>query len=397
MRGNKPVPDRVNVLHVRDSSGIFGAERVILTLWRNIDAARFNLTLLAMRRADGRSQGLITAAERCRLPGIPLDIGRRLELGAIRAMRREVRARGIDIVHAHDFKSAFYALAASARLPVKRVVTEHGSTRDSLRKRLYLRLNEHVIYRFFHRVIAVSEDLGAALERRRIRPPRLATIPNGIDVELLGDLRETTPAEHPLPLRPGHLVFAVVGRLFPDKGHRFFLQALARLRQTHPAIDGLIIGDGPGREAIAGFIEALGLKDSACLCGFRADMQAVYGSIDCLVVPSLREGVPYAVLEAMAAGVPVIASAVGDIPRLIEDGVSGRLVPAGDVGALHAALLDFVEAPARARSLAGAAKQLISEKWSARQMAEATQALYLALRPGESAPSLDQPTWSSRT
>ena len=106
---------------------------------------------------------------------------------------------------------------------------------------------------------------------------------------------------------------------------------------------------------------------------------------------------PYAVLEAMAAGVPVIASAVGDIPRLIEDGVSGRLVPAGDVGALHAALLDFVEAPARARSLAGAAKQLISEKWSARQMAEATQALYLALRPGESAPSLDQPTWSSRT
>jgi glycosyltransferase involved in cell wall biosynthesis len=373
-----PIP----VLHIKDSSGLFGSERAILTLARNIDRRRFAFHLLGMRHRDGRGAPFLDMALRAGIQVTAVDVDRRLDWTALQTLRRLLRDRRIAILHAHDYKSDLYGFLGSLGLPVKRVLTSHGSTRDSRRKRLYLDLDERLVYPRYDRIVAVSEHLGRSLRQRPSFGAKVRIIQNGLDVDLLG--AQASPAD-PFAARlaafkgEGVFLAAVVGRLFPDKGHLFFLEAFKRLREAHPGLKALIVGDGPEREALARWIAAHDLEDAVCMSGFVADMPAVYGAIDCLVMPSLTEGLPYTLLEAMHYGVPVIATAVGDIPCLIRPGQTGELIPPGNSSAIHRALGDLIRHPARARQLAAAGQALVRDEFSAAAMARRLENLYLEL------------------
>jgi glycosyltransferase involved in cell wall biosynthesis len=373
-----PIP----ILHIKDSSGLFGSERAILTLARNIDGRRFELHLLCMRHRDGRSAPFIDMARKSGIHVAPLEVEQRFDWAALKAMRRILRDRRIAILHAHDYKSDLYGLLGSLNLPVKRVLTSHGSTRDSRRKRLYLDVDERLIYPRYDRIVAVSAHLGHILRRRKSIGGKVRVIQNGLDVDLLG---AQAPSADPFGARlaaiqgEGVYLAAVVGRLFPDKGHIFFLEAFKRLRQTHPGLKALIVGDGPEREALGRWIAAHHLDDAVFMSGFVADMPAVYGAIDCLVMPSLTEGLPYTLLEAMHYGVPVIATAVGDIPCLIRPGQTGELIPPGNTAAIVRALDDRIRHPASARQLAATGQALVRDEFSAAAMARRVENLYLEL------------------
>ncbi|MDX9981639.1 MAG: glycosyltransferase family 4 protein [Lentisphaeria bacterium] len=373
-----PIP----ILHIKDSSGLFGSERVILTLARNIDRRRFDFHLLCMRRRDGRSAPFIELARRSGIQVVPVDVDRRFDGRALKALRGILRDRRIAILHAHDYKSDLYGLLGSLNLPLKRVLTSHGSTRDSRLKRLYLDLDERLIYPRYDRIVAVSAALGRTLSRKPYLNGKVRVIPNGLDADLLrtqaqsADRRAGRPA---VPKEAGVFLTAVVGRLFPDKGHRYFLEALERLRERHPGLKALIVGDGPEKEALAGRIRAHHLEDAVRMCGFVADMPAVYRAIDCLVMPSLTEGLPYTLLEAMNYGVPVIATAVGDIPDLIRPGRTGVLIPPAQAEAIVNALEAVIRDPASARRLAEAGRRLVQDEYSAASMARHMEKLYLEL------------------
>ncbi|MGH9160548.1 MAG: glycosyltransferase family 4 protein [Vicinamibacteraceae bacterium] len=372
----------IRVLHVRDSSGLFGAERVILTLARNIDRSRFEFHLLCMRRRDGRSEPFMAMARRNGIHVIPLEVDRRFDVGALKSLRQIIREHRIAILHAHDYKADLYALLASLHLPVKRVLTSHGSTRDSLIKKLYLSFDERVIYPRYDRIIAVSEDLGRALHKRSAHDDKVRVVQNGLDFNLLSS--QTFP-EDSFASRLGSIkrssgvLVAVVGRLFPDKGHQYFLQAFERLRGEHRNVKALIVGDGPEKERLARWITSHRLEDDVFMCGFVSDMQAVYQAINCLVMPSLTEGLPYTLLEAMHYGVPVIATAVGDIPRLIRPEATGILIAPGDADDIFHRLDEFVRGPAKARQLAKEATRLVHSEFSAGAMARRVEDLYLDL------------------
>ena len=141
---------------------------------------------------------------------------------------------------------------------MRRVLTSHGSTRDSLRKRAYLALDERGIYPFYDRIVAVSQELGSRLQRERFGS-RVATVQNGFDFELF---RELAPEEPEVRRRlaamksPGGFLFAVVGRLFPDKGHVYFLEAFQRLKPLFPRIKAVFVGEGPYRSRLEEWIPA---------------------------------------------------------------------------------------------------------------------------------------------
>ncbi len=372
-----PSPKRV--LHIRDSGGMFGGERVILTLGRNMDREVFECSLVCMDRGDGRCGPLMEAAERSGIRVDSVRVRGRIDLKAIRFLRRFIRENEIDLIHTHDFKSDFYGVLATRGMQVRRVATAHGSTRDSFVKRLYLSFNEKLVYPCFDTIIAVSEDLQPRLEGGRLKPEKIRVIQNGLDIGVLDVCGGGF--EPPLP-RPGnrdHRVFAVIGRLYPDKGHAFFLHAFETLSHEFPDITGLIVGDGPERERIQSSIHALGIEERVFCCGVRKNMRLVYDSIDYLVIPSLTEGLPYVMLEAMACGIPVLATAVGDIPLLISDGLTGYLVNPGNVTGLTRRMRDLIVRPEAAKAMAQEGRRLVNERFSAPSMVGKTQELYLSL------------------
>jgi len=358
---------RLRVMHIKDSRGLWGSERVILTLAQSLDRSRFDLSLLCLRR-DHSSDALIATAKEAGIDVDVVGVRGKLDWRAVREVRGAIRRRRVDIVHTHDFKASFYGLAATAGLGVRRVVTAHGSTRDSLRIRVYLFLDERLFYRGYDRIIAVAHNEATLLRRRGVPARKIEVIQNAIALPPKGVRPETLPP-----------VFGVIGRLYPDKGHRFFLDAFGAIVRKYPAARARIVGGGPFADELRREVARRGLSGQVSLDGVIADMPRVYASLGAVVIPSLREGLPYVLLEAFAHGVPVLATAVGDIPRLVEDGTTGLLVPPGDATALEAGMLRLLEAPEEARARASAAERLVSERYSAGRMAEAVGRVYSSL------------------
>lgn len=352
---------------------------MIMTLGKNLNPELFDFSLLCMRRPDRRSRPLIDLALSMGFHVEPVDVGGRFDARALMGIRQYIRSNDISLIHTHDFKSDFYGLLATLNLGVKRVATAHGSTRDSLLKKLYLYFNEHGVYRFCDKVIAVSEDLLAELSAKGLRRDRIELIQNGLDADLLNGHPDGFEPPLPIAKSPGRTIFGVVGRLFPDKGHAVFLNAFASLLPELAGNFGMIAGDGPEKESILRLIRTLGIQERMFFCGVRKNVKEFYQNIDCLVIPSFTEGLPYVMLEAMACGIPIIGTSVGDIPLLIQDEVTGYLVPPGEIDAIARRMRDIVAGPEKALIMAEAAKKLVRENFSADLMVKKTEALYLSL------------------
>ena len=382
---NKEKHEKIAIMHIRDSEGIFGGERTILSLGKYINKEQFSLFLICLVNKNMRSEQFMSRAGQVGFHVIPLPVKGRIDISAIIKMRRILRSYGIAIIHSHDFKSDLYGLLASLNLGIRRVATAHGSTHDSWRKRLYLFVNEYVIYKFIDKVIPVSADLAKHLRNQHIKPECIKVIQNGIDVQLFKGESENGKvgaSSDSFELRNGRKTFGVIGRLFPDKGHRFFVKAFANVLKTHPSIRGMIFSDGPSKDEILKQVEKMNLQNHIHLCGMKPDIKDVYESIDYLIVPSLREGLPYVLLEAMINEIPVVASAVGDIPSVVENEVTGYLVRPGDVEGIEKAMIRLIEDPMKTKEMTKKGYRVVSERFTAERMARENEEVYRSLLTG---------------
>ncbi len=266
----------------------------------------------------------------------------------LRQLLKELRP---DIIHSRNM-AALEAQLCSLGLPrVKRVHGEHGREINDLDGSNWKYLIFRKFMRFFiHRYIAVSKDLESWLIAMvRVRANKITQIYNGVD-----HTRFAPETVKPLALLPaqwqqhdGILVAGTVGRLTPVKDQQLLLRAVARLRESDPGLAGrlrlLIVGDGPLYPLLTQLIAELGLQDIVWLTGDRQDVPSLLQVMDIFVLPSLGEGVSNTVLEAMASGLPVIATAVGGNVELVEDGCNGSLIPTGDSLALANALMTLLQ------------------------------------------------------
>jgi glycosyltransferase involved in cell wall biosynthesis len=241
-------------------------------------------------------------------------------------------------VHACDFYANVFALtgAALARVPLRL-----GSRRDILipqRSAGQHRLQSYS-YRFAHRVVANSRAAAEQLLREGVSPNAISVIPNGIDRRLYARARSRTPRR----------TVTTVANLRAEKGHDVLIRAAARVTRDIPGAVFQLVGDGPMRDALAVQAESLGISHAVRFLGHREDVPDVLQESDLFVLPSRTEAFPNGVLEAMAAGLPVVASSVGGIPELIRDDENGVLVPVADEDALAAAILSLMREPHRLR------------------------------------------------
>jgi len=250
-----------------------------------------------------------------------------------------VRAERSDILQSHGYKSHALCAALHWKTGIPWIAFVHGWTSENVKVRLYHGL-EKALVPFATRVVAVSESIRSRLPF----PARTLVIPNAVDPAEIGMGDSGRDVRACLGVHPDAPVAGVVGRLSPEKGQSFFLQALAASRARIPGLTGILVGDGQDRRALEAEAAALGLSGAVHFTGHVASMADYYRALDLVVMPSLSEGMPNVALEAMLFGKALVATSVGGIPEVVTDGVSGCIVeprdPAGLAEAMCRALGD---------------------------------------------------------
>jgi sugar transferase (PEP-CTERM/EpsH1 system associated) len=364
------------VVHLVYALGVGGLETLLVDCINRMPAWRHAVVCLT-RYTDfaGRIQRPdVTLHALGKPPG--LGLGTHLDFWRL---MRKLRP---TVLHTYNLAALEYAFTASmAGVPV-RIHAEHGRDAGDPHglnpKHNFLRRR---IAPFVDRFIPVSEDLNRWLDEVvRIPSAKTLFIKNGVDTDKYAP-GGTAAADS--PWQPGDIVIGTVARVQDVKNHRLLVEALARLHALHPALAPRvklsIVGDGPLLPAVRQQVQDLGLQDAVWLPGARADIKALLQTFTMFALPSLAEGTPVSMLEAMACGLPVVASRVGGIPEVVDDGVQGVLVPVGDVDALAQALARYAtDADLRARH-GRAARARVEDRFSMRAMLAAYGDLYAGL------------------
>jgi glycosyltransferase involved in cell wall biosynthesis len=361
---------------------IGGTERQVVNLIQNYDRARFDVHLACFRlrgpllREIDRSTVALADYTITTLAS-PWTLWQQWRLA------RYVRAQGIRIVHSFGFYANVFAIPA-ARLGGAEVVVasirdtgDHLSWLQKAMQKWACRAADHVLVNALAvRTVLVGQGYEAG---------RISVIPNGIDVSRFKDHGGAESLRVELGLPPTSPIVAAFLRLNRLKGVEYFLEAAALLVKRFDEARFLIVGDSVSeayRDELEDYADRLGLGDRVVFAGFRSDVPALLSEVCVSVLPSLSEGLSNVLLEAMAAGVPVVATSVGGTPEVVEDGVTGLLVPPRDASALAQAIGSLLADPDRGRSIGHAGRLRVAEQFSLEATVRKTEDLYERLLRG---------------
>jgi glycosyltransferase involved in cell wall biosynthesis len=358
----------LRIAHLIESDGPGGAEQVVANLATQFQAAgAYNVVVLP---ANGEGwlarqlEGSGVAIEYFRLSS-PVSPACAQSLAGV------FRRHDIAVAHSHEFSMAVYGAGASWLAGVQHVITMHGNRYYAGRWRRRLAMRAAVAGS--GRTVAVSNSLAAHLSGDLgIARARIVTIPNG--VRHAAPERPTLREE--LRLAPSDRLLVSVGNLYPVKGHQHLIDAMALLSVRHPTLHVAIAGRGDLAEPLISRARDLGIADRVHLLGLRRDIPSVLAAAEMFVLPSLSEALPLALLEAMFAGHPIVASDVGDVRAVLASGDAGLLVEPGDPQALAAAIDRLLTDPALARAIGERACQRASSQYDISQMLARYGAIY---------------------
>ena len=360
------------VLHLRTSGQLLGAERVILETAKYLPQLGYHPVIGIPVEEHLPLPEFATTADALGYEVIEFPIKSAFDISAIKAIKKYVDSNQIDIIHSHGYREDFYATFARGK--AKLIATNHLWKRTNLRLKLYATLDARLLKRF-DAIIAVSHLIRDDMEERGISAEKITIVPNGVEVSNSSQpfSREAVRAEINIPL--DSLVVGTLSSLTTEKGLHFALRAIAALKTTQNNLHMLIVGDGPELENLQSLSKRLGLQNSITFTGRRSDINTLLSTMDIFVLPSIIEGLPMALLEAMAAEKAVIASSVGDIPTVISK-ECGILVESANVEQLATAILTLAnDEPAR-KNLGKNAKKRIEDHFSSLAMARSTAAIY---------------------
>jgi len=299
-----------------------------------------------------------------------VDEHRHTSAAIVASLVRFFRTHRVSILHTHRYKDTVLGTIAAKLAGVPKVVrTVHGLPEplrgwDHLKFQAYGSLDRAALGCFADRIIAVSNDLANTLANAGYKRSAVIPIHNGINLRKARPGRDCRLVRRELGIDEESLVIGTIGRLVPVKAHVDLLRAAQRILRRQPDTRFLIVGDGPLRGELAAMAAHLGVDHACLFTGARQDTFDVLAAMDVFALPSLHEGVPMALLEAMVLGKPVVATAVGGVPEIVQDHVSGRLIPPGNDAALADVCLAVASDRQMARSLGAAARRAVAERFS---------------------------------
>lgn len=363
--------DRLRLVHVIPNLGTGGAERMLLNLLCALDRSRFDTSVVSLFPAAGSpieaelERGGVRVRYLSKRPGP--------DPRCAMALRRTLRELRPDVVHTHRYVLS-YVLPSLILRGSACVHTVHNLAEREIPA------PHRIAYRLAYRLgvapVAISTEVARSFEVVYGRPPA-ALIPIGVPVATIaspGVDRKTWRAAEAVP--EGTVVFLCVARFAPQKNLQLLIDAFARAAAVLPTSMLLLAGDGPLRAAVQDRASGLGVRDRVRFLGERRDVPALLGASDVFVLSSDWEGTPVSIMEAMAAGLPVVATAVGGVPELVRPGVTGRLVSPKDAGSLGDAMLELGSDASLRRAMGHAASRIAREALDVGVMASAYENLY---------------------
>jgi glycosyltransferase involved in cell wall biosynthesis len=368
----------MNVVQLMASPFVGGPERVVLGLARALPATC--RTVFLSFAEGGKARPLLEHAARDGFEAVELRSNFPRVFRAAREVADHLRRVRADVLCCNGYKPDILGWMAARRAGVPVVSIAHGWTAATWR----VRFNEWIdrlVLRRMDAVVCVSVAQAEKVRRAGVRPDRVMVIHNAIDAARFDnpDPEDRRRLLALFPQAPTRVV-AAAGRLSPEKGFDQLIDAAALVTRADTATSFVLFGHGPLRDDLARRVRERGLEGRFVLAGFRTDLERLLPWCDVAVSSSHTEGLPVNVLEAQAAGVPVVATAVGGTPEVIEDGVGGYLVPPGDPAALARRITDVLHDEARRRVMGANGRRRVSAEFTCAAQAERYLQLFESFR-----------------
>jgi glycosyltransferase involved in cell wall biosynthesis len=361
------IPGR-RLAHLIETDGPGGAERMLTLLANELQGTGFPGVAFVPARREGWLEAELAGV------GVPIEyvpLHRPFSPRFARDLAAAFRRHNVALAHSHEFTMAFYGAWAARLAGVPHVITMHGSRYYAERWQRRLALGCAV--RSSTAVTAVSQALAESLRRDLwLRRGSVAVVPNGIRPRH----PVTAGLRRELGLRPGDRLLLAVGNLYPVKGHGDLVAALGQLAVRHPSLHLAIAGRGELDATLRRDAIARSVGDRVHLLGLRDDVADLLASADAFVLPSRSEGLPLALLEAMFAGLPIVATRVGEVPTALANGAAGLLVEPGHPSELAGAIERLLSDAALARSLGERARSRALAEFDVSKMAARYESLY---------------------
>jgi glycosyltransferase involved in cell wall biosynthesis len=365
------------ILHLTSSRFFGGPERQMLELARTLPPP-YQTVFLSFYEG-GLCSRFLQEIWRDGFAGSPLVNDTPFFLAAIREMARNLRRLDVRVLCCHGYKADLLGMLAACRVGVPVVAVSRGWTGEDWKVRIYEGIDRFVLRRT-DAVVCVSHGQACKVRDAGVRQEKIHVIPNAIRVGRFGgpqkDARRQLEALFP---RQPRWVIGAAGRLSPEKGFDVLIEAARRVIKEEHDAGFVVFGEGVLRSELQRQIDQSGLRQSFVLAGFRKDLDALTPSFDVLAMTSHSEGLPNVLLEAQAAAVPAVCTAVGGIPEVLRDGDNGFLVPDGDAARVSERILTLIRSEECRREMGHRARELVSGQFSFEAQSQRYQELFRSL------------------
>jgi glycosyltransferase involved in cell wall biosynthesis len=364
------------VLHFLNTLARGGTEEHVLILLRGLDRRQFRLHLVCPPEVAEKLRADVPPDVEL----LPLRLRKPTQAASAMRLMQIMRSRKVDILHCHQFYSSIFAapLARLCRVPI---VLETPHVREHWRRGWKANYAiDRVVGRCVDYYLANCQANARYLvDEKGLPAEKVVLIYHGDDLSRFHpDHRPPAGLRESLGFGPDDPVLIVLGRLEPQKGHHVLLEALPMVRRNFPTVRLVCVGDGSRRSALEDQVVRLGLADTVRFVGHQSNVADWLALGDVTVLPSFFEGLPLVPMESLAAGRPIVASAVDGTPEIVISGKTGITVPAGDVAALGDAVCQMLRDPALRLDLARAGREWVLEHFTQERLVERTQAFYLS-------------------
>ena len=364
-------------MHVRTNYGEFGGpENLILHILENLDPSQFQFTVVSLK-----NQNACTNLFELKLK----DAGVNTEIipwknlyfskPVINRLNFLTQQNGINIIHTHDLRSNYVSFFAGKKAGIPTIASSHGWVGNSLKRKIHNSVDK-ISLRLFNKVIINSEFMKNQIPLWGIPKDRINIIHNAVALEHFNNNEETASLKKKLGIDSNKTVIATVGRLSREKGHMLLLEAASKVIAQLPDLIFLIIGEGPFEKKLKDHAKKLGLSKYVLFTGFFDDLPSVLNLTDIFILPSTSEGMPMTLLEAMSASKPIIATSVGGVPEVVQDGKTGILLKTRNPTQMAKAITNLVNNKKAAVEMGRKGRQLVEKTYSIEYLVKNIEDIY---------------------
>ena len=376
-----PESGEKKVLQLINGVRLLGAEQVAIGIACNLSASNYG-SVVGLINGDIELKKKVEALvpSSCQ---VELFSGAGGFLGTFFRVFIFIRQNMISIIHSHGYKSNFISLIMKIMNPsILVIATNHTYKKTTFKERIYAFIDSRIL-RFFNQVTAVSESTKFEVIGNGIAADTVPIIDNGVDLSKLQYENSAVVLRHELNLPSTTILGGVVASLTPEKAHTDLFAAMKTICQAGTDFSLVVLGDGPLRENLQQVVLNLGLSERVFFLGHRGDVLSWLSAIDIFILPSHLEGLPMALLEAMGIGLPVVATSVGSIPKVINDGENGFIVPPGQPELLSEKISILINNASMRYEFGAAARQTVESCYSSSVMAQQYEKLYFHMGVGK--------------